>query len=209
MAVSRSAEDQRKEFDIQAAQTIRINQRLNEALDTGDLKYKERLEDLAVFANTLRKVAPEGTSVVLWPRPEIQFHAEGEDFSATFFITGNNWRYKVNGTTEATSIDAARAYKPGRQLLRMWEVVVPNLPENFIIRSVRGLNGSDEVKEARDHICEYLGLSVDPITRHVFGIVKNGKVEPILYDEVRALTQITPDYLDQRFNTRKIIWPGA
>lgn len=209
MAVFRSAEDQRKEFDLQAVQTVRINQRLHEALDHGDLDYKERLEDLAVFANSLRAVAPEGTCVVLFPRPEIQFHAEGEDFSATFFITGNNWRYKVNGTTEATSIDVARAYKPGRQLLRMWGAVIPLLPENFIIRSIRGTDGSEEVWEARDHICEYLGLSVDPVTRHVLGIVKGGKVEPLSYDEFRTLTQSTPDYLDQRFNSRKISWPGA
>lgn len=209
MTVFRSAEDQRKEFDLQSVQTARINYRLQDALDNGDLLYNERLKDLAVFANMLRPMAPEETYVVLCPRPEIQFHAEGEDYNSTIFITGNTWRYKVNGTEEAASVDAAKAYKPGRQLLRMWDVIIPLLPENFIIRSVRGEGVSEEVQGARDHICEYLGLTVDPVSREVLGIVKGGVIHPIIYDEVRSLTGNTPMHLDQRFNTRKIEWPGV
>lgn len=209
MTVFRSAEDQRKEFDLQSVQTARINYRLQDALDNGDLLYNERLKDLAVFANMLRPMAPEETYVVLCPRPEIQFHAEGEDYSSTIFITGNTWRYKVNGTEEAASVDAAKAYKPGRQLLRMWDVVIPLLPENFVIRSVRGEGVNEEVQGARDHICEYLGLTVDPVSREVLGIVKGGVIHPITYDEVRSLTGNTPMHLDQRFNTRKIEWPGV
>lgn len=209
MTVFRSAEDQRKEFDLQSVQTARINYRLQDALDNGDLLYNERLKDLAVFANMLRPMAPEETYVVLCPRPEIQFHAEGEDYNSTIFITGNTWRYKVNGTEEAASVDAAKAYKPGRQLLRMWDVIIPLLPENFIIRSVRGEGVSEEVQGARDHICEYLGLTVDPVSREVLGIVKGGVIHPITYDEVRSLTGNTPMHLDQRFNTRKIEWPGV
>lgn len=210
MAVLRSAEDQRKEFDSQAIQTVRINHQLQEALDNGDPgSYQERLQDLAMFANVLRSLAPGETQVVLYPRPEIQFHAEGEGYSATIFITGNTWRYKVNGTEEADSIDTAKAYKPGRQLLRMWGIVISQLPENFIVRSLRGEGASDEVQEARDHICEYLGLTVDAASREVLGIVKDGKLEPLTYDEFRTLTQTTPAHLDQRLNTRKIVWPGA
>ena len=209
MAVFRTAEDQRKEFDLQAVQTEQINFRLQNALGDGDGMYKERLEDLAVFANLLRPTAPEGTYVVLCPRPEIQLYAEGDDYSATIYITGNTWRYKVNGSEEAASIDAAKAYKPGRQLIRMWEAVIPFLPENFIIRSLRGVGASDEVQEARDHICKYLGLTVDPASREVLGIVRDGRVFPITFEEVLALTGKTPMYLDQRFNTRKIAWPGA
>ena len=46
----RSAEDQRKEYDLQAIKTVEINQRLQAAMDAGDPdSYKEKLEDLAVF----------------------------------------------------------------------------------------------------------------------------------------------------------------
>ena len=209
MTEFRSAEDQRKEFDLQAVQTERINYRLQDALGCGDTLYQGRLEELAVFANVLRPYAPAESYVVLCPRPEIQFHAEGDGYSSTIYITGNTWRYKVNGTEEAASVDAAKAYKPGRQLLRMWEVVIPLLPENFIIRSVRGSGAVEEVQAARDHICDYLGLSVDPGSREVLGIVKNGVVNPITYEEVRTLTGNTPMYLDQKFNVRTIEWAGA
>lgn len=211
MVSFRSAEDQRKEYDLQAIQTVRINERLQEKLDSEDPSYKAKLEDLAVFANSLRPEAPAETYVVLYPRPEIQFIAEGEDYSATVFMTGNTWRFHVNGTSFSNGIDAAKAMKPGRQLLRMWDVIVPKLPENFIIRGVVEEFGTQppEVEESIRHIHDHLHLGRTEGSREVLGIIKSGKVEPLTFEECRALTGQVPSALDQRFNVRSIQWPGA
>jgi hypothetical protein len=208
MVSFRTEEDQRKEFDLQAIQTVRINERLNERLDAGDTEYKEKLEDLAVFANSLRPEAPAETYVVLGSRPDIQFIAEGEDYKATIYITGNTWRFSVNGMTHADSIDTMKAYKPGKQLLLMWETLIPKLPENFIIHGLVEEFGTQppEVEAAIKHIHSYLGLGRTENSRQVIGIVKDKKVHPLTYDEFRSITGTTPDHLNQRLNTRSIKW---
>jgi hypothetical protein len=208
----RSAEDQRKEYDLQAIRTVEINQRLQAAIDAGDPdSYKEKLEDLAVFANYLRPEAPEETYVILTSRPEIHFVAEGDGYSAKLCLNGNRQRFYLHNTTIAQGIDTAKAMRPGRQLLRMWEVVVPKLPENFIVCGLTGEPGvnAPEVDESLAHIHKYLNLGREESSRYVLGIVKNGKVEPITFQEVKDLTGKTPDVLNQRFNVRKIDWPGA
>jgi hypothetical protein len=93
----------------------------------------------------------------------------------------------------------------------MWEVVVPKLPENFIVCGLTGEPGvnAPEVDESLAHIHKYLNLGREEGSRYVLGIVKNGKVEPITFQEVKDLTGKTPDVLNQRFNVRKINWPGA
>lgn len=208
MVSFRTAEDQRKEFDLQAIQTVRINERLNEKLESGDTEYKEKLEDLAVFANSLRPEAPQETCVVLYPRPEIQFIAEGEGYKAIIYMTGNTWRFSVNGLTHADNIDTLKGYKPVKQLLLMWDVAISKLPENFIIYGLTEDLGTQppEVEEAIKHIHAHLGLGRTEDTRHVIGIVKEKKVHPLTYDEFRELTGIVPDYLNQRFNARSIKW---
>ena len=208
----RSAEDQQKEYDLQAFKTVEINQRLQAAIDSGDPgSYKEKLEDLAVFANYLRPEAPEETYVILTSRPEIHFIAEGEGYSAKLCLNGNRQRFYLHGTTLAQDIDAAKAMRPGRQLLRMWEVVVPKLPENFILCGLVGEPGANtpEVDESLAHIHKYLNLGREEASRYVLGIIKGGKVEPITFQEVVKLTGKSPDLLDQRFNVRSIQWPGA
>jgi hypothetical protein len=208
----RSAEDQRKEYDLQAIRTVEINQRLQAAIDAGDPdSYKEKLEDLAVFANYLRPEAPEETYVILTSRPEVHFIAEGDGYSAKLCLNGNRQRFYLHNTTIAQGIDTAKAMRPGRQLLRMWEVVVPKLPENFIVCGLTGEPGvnAPEVDESLAHIHKYLNLGREEGSRYVLGIVKNGKVEPITFQEVKDLTGKTPDVLNQRFNVRKINWPGA
>ena len=208
MVSFRTEEDQRKEFDLQATQTVRINERLNERLEAGDTEYKEKLEDLAVFANSLRPEAPAETCVVLYPRPEIQFIAKGEGYEAILYITGNTWRFSVNGLTNADKVDPVKSYKPAKQLLLMWDIVVSKLPENFIIHGLVEEFGTQpaEVEEAVRHIHDRLGLGRTENSRQVIGIVKNKKVHPLTYDEFHELTGISPNYLNQRLNTKSIKW---
>jgi hypothetical protein len=43
----------------------------------------------------------------------------------------------------------------------------------------------------------------------VYGIVKDKVLQPITLEEVIALTSQSSDMLNQKFNVRKINWPGA
>ena len=84
----RSAETQKKEYDLQAVQTTKINLELQKDTD-GD--YRERIEDAAVFANVLREVAPENSLIVLHYAPEVIFTTETEDFTSGIYMNGNMW----------------------------------------------------------------------------------------------------------------------
>ena len=87
----RSQETLQKEYDLQAEYTTRINVELQNNSSPG---YRETLEDYAVFANVLRKVAPEKTLVLLHHRPEVILQAQSDDYSVSLFINNNMWRSK-------------------------------------------------------------------------------------------------------------------
>jgi hypothetical protein len=54
-----------------------------------------------------------------------------------------------------------------------------------------------------------LGFSDIQASGDVFGIVREGKLNPLTLDEFLTLTGETPMQLKQKFSVRKINWPGA
>jgi hypothetical protein len=205
MASLRSQETLQKEYDLQAEYTTRINLELQR----GSIpNYKETLEDYAVFANVLRKVAPEKTLVLLHPRPEIILQAESEGYEVSLFISGRIWLFKVNKSVHYI-LPPELAAGAGLLLKRMWDATIPCLPEGFIIRGKIDRRDPKEETEARTKIQQNLGFSLPQIDDFVYGVVRDKKLHPITLEEVITLTGEVPDHLDQKFNVRKIDWPGA
>lgn len=205
MTSLRSLETIQREHDLQAVYTTRINVELRA---NPSPEYKQTLEDYAVFANVLRKVAPEKTMVLLHPRPEVILQAEGEGYEVSLYISGRIWLFKVNKSVHYI-LPAELATGAGLLLKRMWDAVIPCLPENFIIRGVVDPKDPEEETEARTKIQQRLGFCLPQVDNSVYGIVRNGALEPISLEEVIELTGGVPDVLDQKFNVRKINWPGA
>lgn len=205
MASLRSQETIQKEHDLQADYTVRINLALQEAAGS---EYQVALEDAAVFANVLRKHVPEPTLVILHERPEIVLSAEGEGYKVSLFINGKCWRFKVNDSVHYT-LDQEHKIGPSRMLKKIWDVVIENLPENFIVKGVVDPRDPKEEFESRTSIQQGLGFGPPQSTNEVYGIVKDKKLCPLTLEEFTALTGIVPEELDQKFNVRKIDWPGA
>lgn len=204
----RSAETQKKEYDLQAVQTTRINLELQKHVDNPDSDYRERLEDAAVFANVLREVAPENSLVILHYAPEIIFTVETEDFTSSIYMNGNMWRFKVNGSVHYELEDADKL-APTKALKKMWDLIIPRLPENYIVHGNADPNDPPEEAKARNIGRMKLGFSDVQSSGDVFGIVKEGKLNPLTLDEFLALTGAEPFSLKQKFSVRKIDWPGA
>ena len=154
MVSLRSRETLQKEYDLQAKETVKINLRLQSEPDLSD--FRDICVDYATFANVLREFASEDTMVVLQGRPEIKILGESEDYSVTLYLHGNCWRFHVNGKT-SYELDETEKVGPGRLLKRIWEVVVPNLPEGFIIRGV--INKETTGLEPRSQTLQGLGFS--------------------------------------------------
>lgn len=205
MASLRSQETLQKEYDLQAEYTTRINLELKA---NANPIYRETLEDYAVFANVLRKVAPEKTLVLLHPRPEVVLQAEGEDYEVSLFISNNMWRFKVNQSVHYV-LPPELAAGAGLLLKRMWNAVIPNLPDGFIIRGKVDPKDPPEETEARTKIQQSLGFCLPQVDDSVYGIVRDKTLHPITLEEVIELTGQSPDFLNQKFNVRKINWPGA
>lgn len=205
MASLRSQETLQKEYDLQAEYTTRINLALSEDSSPG---YRETLEDVAVFANVLRKHAPEGTLVLTHPRPEIIFIGEGDGYKVALHMTPNCWRFKVNGSVHY-ELDAEHKIGPSRMLKKIWDVVISNLPENFVVRGVVDPNDPAEETEARTKVQQGLGFGLPQVNNQVYGVVRNKQLHPLTLDEFKALTGIAPDELNEKFNVRTIKWPGA
>jgi len=205
MASLRSQETLQKEYDLQAEYTTRINVELQ---NNSIPNYRETLEDYAVFANVLRKVAPEKTLVLLHQRPEVILQAESDDYSVSLFINGNMWRFKVNGSVHYV-LPPELAAGAGLLLKRMWNATIPCLPEGFIIRGKVDPKDPAEETEARTKIQQSLGFCLPQVDDSVYGIVKDKALHPITLEEVVTLTGRGPDLLNQKFNVRKINWPGA
>ena len=87
----RSAETQKKEFDLQAVQTTKINLELQKYADSSNSDYKERIQDAAVFANVLREVAPENSLVVLHYAPEVIFTIVTEEFNSSIYMKSSSF----------------------------------------------------------------------------------------------------------------------
>jgi hypothetical protein len=205
MVPLRSAETQKKEYDLQAVQTTKINLELQKYTD-GD--YRERIEDAAVFANVLRGVAPEDSLIVLHYAPEVIFTIETEDFTSSIYMNGNMWRFKVNGSVHY-ELEEADKLAPGRALKKMWDLIIPRLPEGYIVHGNTNPNDPPEEAKTRNAMRMRLGFSDIQASGDVFGIVREGKLNPLTLDEFLALTGAGPFYLKQKFSVRKINWPGA
>ena len=201
----RSAETQKKEYDLQAVQTTKINLELQKYTD-GD--YRERIEDAAVFANILRGVAPENSLIVLHYAPEVIFTTETEDFTSSIYMNGNMWRFKVNGSVHY-ELEEADKLAPGRALKKMWDLIIPRLPEGYIVHGNTNPNDPPEEAKTRNAMRMRLGFSDIQASGDVFGIVREGKLNPLTLDEFLTLTGETPMQLKQKFSVRKINWPGA
>ena len=204
----RSAETQQKEFGLQAVQTTKINLELQRYADTPNSDYRERIEDAAVFANVLRGVAPEDSLVILHYAPEVIFTIETEGFTSSIFMNGNMWRFKVNGSVHYELEDADKL-APTRALKKMWDLVIPRLPEGYIVHGNADPNDPPEEARIRNIGRMKLGFSDVQSSGDVFGIVRDGKLKPLGLDEFLALTGESPFTLRQKFSVRKINWPGA
>ena len=204
----RSAETQKKEFDLQAVQTTKINLELQKYADNSDSDYRERIQDAAVFANVLREVAPENSLVVLHYAPEVIFTTETEEFNSSIYMNGNMWRFKVNGSVHY-ELEEADKLAPARALKKMWDIVIPLLPEGYIVHGNADPNDPPEEAKIRNAMRMRLGFSDVQASGDVFGIVKEGKLNPLTLEEFLALTGAEPFSLKQKFSVRKINWPGA
>ena len=204
----RSAETQKKEFDLQAVQTTKINLELQKYADSSNSDYKERIQDAAVFANVLREVAPENSLVVLHYAPEVIFTIETEEFNSSIYMNGNMWRFKVNGSVHY-ELEEADKLAPARALKKMWDIIIPNLPEGYIVHGNADPNDPPEEAKIRNAMRMRLGFSDVQLSGDVFGIVKEGKLNPLTLEEFLALTGAEPFSLKQKFSVRKINWPGA
>ena len=204
----RSAETQKKEFDLQAVQTTKINLELQKYADSSNSDYKERIQDAAVFANVLREVAPENSLVVLHYAPEVIFTIETEEFNSSIYMNGNMWRFKVNGSVHY-ELEEADKLAPARALKKMWDIIIPNLPEGYIVHGNADPNDPPEEAKIRNAMRMRLGFSDIQPSGDVFGIVKEGKLNPLTLEEFLALTGAEPFSLKQKFSVRKINWPGA
>lgn len=205
MASLRSQETIQKEHDLQALYTRRINLTIESGVPQD---YHDRLQDFAVFANVLRDNAPENCMVILHERPEIMLITEGEDYKVSLFINEKMWRFKVNDSVHYI-MPEDQTFGASRSLKRMWDCVISSLPENYIIRGKIDPKDPEEETVARTKIQQGLGFSLPQIDDSVYGIVKEKKLHPLTLDEFRTLTEISPDSLSQKFNVRRINWPGA
>jgi hypothetical protein len=204
MASLRSQETIQKEYDLQAKLTTQINVTLVDAHPD----YRKRLEDHAIFANEVRKVAPEKTMVLLHHRPEVILTAESEDYTVSLVVRDNMWRFYVNESTHY-ELPAEMTVGAGLLLRKMWNAVIPCLPEGFIIRGKVNPRDPESETVARTKIQQALGFSLPQADDSVFAIKRDGKMVPLGLDEFVTLTGVAPDNLQQKFNVRKIDWQGA
>jgi hypothetical protein len=203
MASLRSQETIQKEYDLQADYTTRINVTLQDAHPS----YREMLEDYAVFANEVRKVAPEKTMVLLHPRPEVIMVAEGDNVTAALHMCDNMWRFKVDNSVHYCSQEKALAAT--FLLKRMWDAAISCLPENFIIQGRVDPNDPDKETESRTRLQQTLRFCEPQVNNAVYTIKRNGQLEPITLEEVLSLIGTDIDSLHQKFNVRKIDWKGV
>ena len=198
----RSQETLQKEHDLQAEYTTRMNLQLQEGEDGF---YKELLEDRAVFANVLRKVAPANTVVILHDRPEIILIGEGENYKVSLFLNGAFWRFKVNDSVHYTLQDDPK-FAPSRHLLEIWQAVIPSLPENFVVVGTIDKNDPAEETAARTTLQQKLGFGAPQDNDRVYGIVRDKKLNPLTLTEVLSLTGGEDNLNTQKFNVRTIEW---
>lgn len=196
----RSQETLQREYDLQAEYTTRINTHLQNGADD---EFKAMLEDRAVFANVLRKVAPENTLVILHDRPEIILIGEGEDYKVSLFLNGAYWRFKVNGSVHYT-MDAEGKFGPSRHLFKIWQALIPSLPEGFIVVGKVDPNDPPEETAARTTLQQKLGFGSPQDDDAVYGMVVDKKLCPLTLGEFTSLTK--GDVGDQKFNVRKVEW---
>lgn len=200
----RTQETSQKEYDLQAVETVQINLNLQAEFDPTTLRGK--LTDYATFANVLRGAIFDQTLIVLQRRPEIKLSAFGEGYEVDLYINGNCWRFHVNGST-SYQLSGDEKLLPSRALKKLWDLVIPKLPENFIVRGV--INKETPGFEERSEMLQGLGLSETQENSEVYGIIKSKTLVPISLGEVLSLTTKTPGELDQKLDAKKIVWPGV
>ena len=214
METLRSAETLRKEYDLQAEFTARIRLKLQEVQDQEGNPYGEILQDLAVYANELRKVAPPNTLVILHPRPEVIMIGEGDGYQVRLFIHPNCWRFDVN-SSERYDLDKrdnpplGQYLRVGKNLKRLWDTALQCLPEGFIIRGSIDPKHPEEEIRRRTRIQQWLGFSLPQTNNQVYGIMRDRKLQPLGLEEFLTLTKQVPNELSQKLSVRKVNWPGA
>jgi hypothetical protein len=190
---------------LQAEYNARINESKGKNFLVG---YEEELDDLSAFVKVLRKVIPESALVVLHDRPEILLLGVGEGYEVSLFISGRCWRFKVNGSVNYTENEETKLAAT-RMLKRIWNPVIDNLPENFVVRGVLDPKRPPEEKVARVSLLGKLGFCTPHSNNEVYGVVKNKQMLPLTFEEFTDLTKLPPGQLNQKFNVKKIVWPGA
>ena len=123
-------------------------------------------------------------------------------------MSGRIWLFKVNQSVHYVLPEELNT-GAGLLLKRMWDAVIPNLPEGFIIRGSVDPRDPKEEIEARTKIQQGLGFSLPQPDNCVYGIVRDKKLCPITIQEVIKLTGAGPEELNQKMSVRKINWPGA
>lgn len=201
----RSQETAQKEHDLQAEYTARINLLLQNGAPEG---YHERLQDYAIFANILRQQVPGDVMVILKEVPEIVLIGENDKYKIELYINRNMWQFKVNGSVHY-SLVPEESVAPSLKLRRVWDVVIKNLPDNFIVRGKVDPRDPEPEKIARTKIHQALGFSLPQVDDCVYGIVKDKQLTPITVEEVQSLIRMPFSEIDQKLNVRSITWPGA
>ena len=200
----RSQETLQKEYDLQAPLTVQMNLLLQGNPDTSELR--EKLTDSSVLANQIRKYIEGDTHVLQNSNGRIIINSYGDDFKVMLWLDGNCWGFEINDTTHYTFEDLDKI-GPSRAIKKVWDCVIPLLPENFIIRGV--INPEYPGHEVRMPLLQRLGFSEMQPNHEVYSIKKDGALQPLTLEAFLALTQTTPQYLQQKLSVKKIDWPGA
>jgi hypothetical protein len=114
----------------------------------------------------------------------------------------------VNGSVHY-ELEEADKFAPSRALKKMWDIVIPLLPEGYIVHGNADPNDPPEEAKIRNAMRMRLGFSDIQSSGDVFGIVREGKLEPLTLDEFLALTDTSPFLLRQKFSVRRMDWVGV
>jgi len=204
MAPFRSQETLQKEYDLQAPYTVKMN--LNLQNHPNVQEYRSKLEDAAVFANQIREVVEGETYVLLTTEGRIWIYGHGEDYKVSLWIDGNCWGFEINDTTYYELNDTDKI-GPSRAIKQIWDVVIPLLPENFIIRGI--INPEYPGHEDRIALLQRLGFSELQANNEIYSIKTGGQLAPLALDRFLELTKTTPHSLQQNLSAKTITWPGA
>jgi hypothetical protein len=104
-------------------------------------------------------------------------------------------------------VDRVRA---GRRLIEAWLSVVAELPENFIIKGIVDNHDGEDKFGIRTRIAKFLGFLEPAADQSVYTMVQaDHTLKGITQQQFLSLTAFDPrNFSTQRFETKKIDWPG-